>query len=195
MALREVTNIQHSTTARKKDFHVRILNEYAPIKNEHLSTQEKQRRRQQGHTNLDLWVQGDLYPNDPSSHYPPLFSDIPSFLQFVGEGENGLLGYCKRLNMSDDNTVKFLHAHLQSLYTNLDDTQSSLQSAQNHILQLEDQAKAKEKQLEKLKDTISRMKITPMGARERKRPFTDIQALAMGGGARKRRVLATRYGF
>ena len=29
MALREVTNIQHSTTARKKDFHVRILNEYA----------------------------------------------------------------------------------------------------------------------------------------------------------------------
>ena len=97
--------------------------------------------------------------------------------------------------MSDDNTVKFLHAHLQSLYTNLDDSQSSLQSAQDHILQLEDQAKAKEKQLEKLKDTISRMKITPMGARERKKPFTDIQALAMGGGARKQRVLATRYGF
>ena len=91
--------------------------------------------------------------------------------------------------------MKFLHAHLQSLYTNFDDTQSSLQFAQNHILQLEDQAKAKETQLEKLKDTISRMKCTPMEAREHKRPFTNIQALAMGGGARKRRVLATRYGL
>ena len=105
MALRDDTNIQHSTTARKKDLHVRILNEYAPIKHEHLSTQEKQRRRQQGHTNLDLWVQGDLYPKDPSSHYPPSFSDISSFLQFVGEGENGLLRYCKRLSMSDANTM------------------------------------------------------------------------------------------
>ena len=38
MALREVTNIQHPTIAKKKDFHVHILNEYAPIKNEHLST-------------------------------------------------------------------------------------------------------------------------------------------------------------
>ena len=144
---------------------------------------------------MDLWVQGDLYPNDPSSDYPPSFSDILSFLQFIGEGENGLLGYYKRLNMSDVNTMKFLHAHLQSLYTNLNDTRSSLPSAQNHILQLKDQAKAKETQVERLKDTISRMKSTPMGAREHKRPFTDIQALAMHGGARKRRVLATRYGF
>ena len=155
MALREVTNIQHSTTMKKKDLHVHILNEYAPTKNESLSTQERQTRRQQGHTNLDLWVHRDLYPNDLSSHHPPSFFDIPSFLQFIGEGENGLLGYCKRLNMSDVNTVTFSHAHLQSLYTNLDDTQSSLQSAQSHILQLEDQTKAKEKQLEKLKDTIS----------------------------------------
>ena len=53
-------------------------------------------------------------------------------------------------------------------------------------MQLEDQAKSKETQLEKLKDTISRMKRTPMGVRERKRPFTDIQALAMGGGACKK---------
>ena len=42
---------------------------------------------------------------------------------------------------------------------------------------------------------MSRMKSTPMGARVHKRPFTNIQALAMGGGARKQRVLATRYGF
>ena len=33
------------------------------------------------------------------------------------------------------------------------------------------------------------MKSTPMGARERKRPFTDIQVLAMGGGARKEESL------
>ena len=97
--------------------------------------------------------------------------------------------------MSDVNTMQFLHAHLQSLYTNSNVTQSSLQSTQNQILKLEDQAKAKETQVEKLKETISQMKSTPMGARERKRPFIDIQALAVGGGARKWRVLAIRYGF
>lgn len=73
--------------------------------------------------------------------------------------------------------------------------QSSLQSAQNHILQLEDQAKAKETQVEKLKETISWMKSNSMVARECKRSVTNIQALIVGGGARKWRVLATRYGF
>ena len=136
MALREVTNIQHSTTARKKDLHVRILNEYAPIKHEHLSTQEKQRRRQQGHTNLDLWVQGDYIPTI-LHRFILLYSLI--FLPFYNllERENGLLGHCKRLNMSDANTMQFLHVHLQSLYINLNVAQSSLQSTQNHILQLE----------------------------------------------------------
>ena len=50
---------------------------------------------------MDLWVDDNLYTKDPSSHYYPPFFDILSFVQFIWEAEDGLLGYHESLNMSD----------------------------------------------------------------------------------------------
>jgi len=53
-------------------------------------------KRKGGDTNLDLWLDGSIYPAD-SRGKRPKFTDIRSLLEFVGEGENGLLGYTSNL--------------------------------------------------------------------------------------------------
>lgn len=53
----------------------------------------------QGAKAIDLWIDGNLYPPDPISGAPPPFKSIASFFKFVGDGFNGLLGYCRRLHM------------------------------------------------------------------------------------------------
>ena len=80
MALRDITNNIDSRIVKKVNLHVRVLNEYAPIKNERLTAQEKEARRQQCRTNVDLWVDGYLYPKDSLLHCCPPFTGIPSFI-------------------------------------------------------------------------------------------------------------------
>ena len=46
---------------------------------------------------MDLWLDGSIYPPDPTSSQSPSFFGLTSFFKFLYEGENGLLGYCKRL--------------------------------------------------------------------------------------------------
>ena len=53
--------------------------------------------------------------------------------------------------------------------------------------------KEKTNTIVQLQNTIQRMKETPLGARECKQIFSSIETLAPDGGARKRRVLATRW--
>lgn len=52
---------------------------------------------------------------------PPTFQFVPSFLKYVGEGHEGLLGYCNRINCSDS-LSRFARMHLpvvQDAYENL----------------------------------------------------------------------------
>lgn len=53
-------------------------------------------KRRAGNTNLDLWLDGKLYPAN-SFGKRPKFVDVKSVLGVFGEGENGMLGYTKSL--------------------------------------------------------------------------------------------------
>ena len=47
--------------------------------------------------NLDLWVEGELYPVEHMSKSPPNFKIITRLCQFVCHGKSVLLGYCRSL--------------------------------------------------------------------------------------------------
>lgn len=47
-------------------------------------------RRRARETHLDLWIDGSLYPRDPSSGKRPKFQSPAQLLEYVAEGENGL---------------------------------------------------------------------------------------------------------
>ena len=53
--------------------------------------------RESGAKNLDLWVEGELYPVDPMSKSHPYFKTITGLCRFVCHGESGILGYCRSL--------------------------------------------------------------------------------------------------
>ena len=96
MVLSNITNIPTSSHRQTCSARVSLLEEYAPTK--HTDPQNLSEHRAAGQKNVDLWVDGRLYPNDPVAHYHPTFHNLSTFLQFVGRGENGLLGYYKRLS-------------------------------------------------------------------------------------------------
>ena len=52
----------------------------------------------QGLKAIDLWIDGNIYPLDPIFGAPPPFKNITMFVKFVGDGFNGLLGYCRILH-------------------------------------------------------------------------------------------------
>lgn len=101
-ALQDVTNTSGVSRKRFVDVHVRVPEEYACCKRDYskesLAHHICHAQRLEGKKNVDLWVDGCLYPLDPPFQASPPFRDLSSFLQFVGEGEKGLLGYCKRLS-------------------------------------------------------------------------------------------------
>jgi hypothetical protein len=55
-------------------------------------------KRKAGDHNIDLWYDGTLYPLNPQMGAAPPFQDSKSFLCYLGDGENGLLGYAKSLS-------------------------------------------------------------------------------------------------
>ena len=58
-------------------------------------------KRESGASNIDLWVDGALYPHDPIDSRRPHFQSVSQLLEFVAEGKNGLLGYTERLRSRD----------------------------------------------------------------------------------------------
>ena len=72
-------------------------------------------KRKAGDTNIDLWLDGSIYPPDPSTEIPPTFRTLKSFLEFVCHGQAGLLGYVERLagpNGYSTNLVRILQQKL-----------------------------------------------------------------------------------
>ena len=68
-----------------------------------------------GDTNIDLWLDGAIYPTDPSTGMPPPFRTLKAFLEFVCHGQAGLLGYVERLsgpNGYNTNLVRILEQKL-----------------------------------------------------------------------------------
>ena len=103
----------------KQDIHLQLDEEYAPFfkrtctsKEDQLAIQEvMDLQRQMGAKNIDLWVQGSIYPLEPLSQLPPQFLGLTSFLKYVCEGTNGLWGYmCRVKNQSQQ-----LYMHMQRM--------------------------------------------------------------------------------
>ena len=97
MALRDVTNVPPYKAQ------VTIDGKYAPLiqrgkfLHEQVSKSCFLEKRKAGLTTLDLWMDGSLYPNDPRIGKRPKLNCLKDLLEFVEEGENGMLGYVKSL--------------------------------------------------------------------------------------------------
>jgi len=62
-------------------------------------------RRELQEKHLDLWVDGSLYPIDPITEKHPPFSFVKDVLEFIGDGENGFLGYIRNVERSTGSTA------------------------------------------------------------------------------------------
>ena len=75
-------------------------------------------KRKAGDTNIDLWLDGSIYPTDPSTGHPPAFKTLKAFLEFVCHGQAGLLGYVEKLagpNGYSTNDVRILQQKVLDL--------------------------------------------------------------------------------
>lgn len=167
--------------------HVELEREYEPLSKKNkpntLSSVSKANHRLQGNKNLDLWVDGRLYPKNPLQNSTPPFKDITTLLNFVGEGYNGLLGYTHHLEASS-NVLKLerdlLEKENNHLKQRMEQYVQKLRGQKETILVLE-------KQKEKL-----RLKQTSLGLRKRERKLRDYQQLKLKSGGIKKRIHAVK---
>ena len=98
MALRDVTN---TTGGYIPQIHMDA--KYLPLVRRgtridyHATRSSFARRRARGKTHIDLWTDGALYPEDPATKCAPEFRNLKQILQFICHGDDGLLGYTRRL--------------------------------------------------------------------------------------------------
>jgi len=71
--------------------------------------------RERGASNIDLWCDGSIYPHHPLTNKRPNFRSVSDLLQFVGDGNFGLLGYIESLKNSDS-TLQFVCTRLREKY-------------------------------------------------------------------------------
>ena len=62
------------------------------MKRSNLKVMKKEIKRMNKEHHLDLWIDGSIYPKDPITNTPPLFTNITNLLHFIGNGKDGLLG-------------------------------------------------------------------------------------------------------
>lgn len=105
---------------KKYDIHIKLDYEYRStisyigstgrkLINEGLKAQFREEKRKC----VDLWVDGMLYPVDPLTKRNIPSTNLCSFLRYVGDGEDGLLGYCRRLDSKTSIEVLQLKEKLQ----------------------------------------------------------------------------------
>ena len=156
----------------KVDLHVRVHQDYAVIGISNLI--QKHARRLEGCKNVDLWVDRNLYPPDPATQYPPSFNSLPSFLQFLGDGDNGLLRYCKRLSMLQNSDIAdFFSSQMLEMQHNysilLQQKQETIELLELQIAEAQFSKEYLEQMMSKYQQTLRKMKSTPVGNQERKR--------------------------
>ena len=82
-----------------------------------------QQERNAGEKNVDLWVDGCIYPPDPLTQRPPQFEGLTSFVKFACEGNEGLYGYTCRLVSQG---LAGVHQTLTNMQTRLQGNMQSL---------------------------------------------------------------------
>ena len=147
---------------RKVDLHIRASEEYGSSKKTlPTNAQAIQLRRIAREKNIDIWVDGKLYPFDPPLQANPPFHNISSFLQFVGDGEQGLLGYCKRLTTVGAWQNHMLFSQLQATQSVLVQCQDELKTSSEKIGEVLKEIEKKNAKIIKLEDMIKRLKSNP----------------------------------
>ena len=87
----DTTQVRERAQYRPDVYHLHVeLNwDYEPLckrnKPNIISEALKNSYRLQGHKNIDLWVDGKLYPVDSLRKSTPPFKNVTSLLQFVGD--------------------------------------------------------------------------------------------------------------
>ena len=174
-----------STSNRKFHMNIKLSPEYATWRSaNHMALRdanEAHRLRIEGKKNIDLWTDGSLYPKDPSTGRSPPFYSVHDLIRFVGDGMNGLLGYCTNLNQSSNDQLQII--------MNLN---TALISSKTLISGLEKRVKSLEETNVYLTTKLQNLKETPKGLRERVRQMKHIKALSDFSGARKKRMRLAR---
>lgn len=84
-------------------------------------------------TNLDLWVDGSIYPIDPTTDKRPKFRCIRSLLEYVGDGESGMLGYIENVGRGMQDSS----AHMTVMKVRLEELQKSHTTEHNKCRDLQ----------------------------------------------------------
>ena len=86
--------------------------------------------RMQGKRHIDLSIDGNLYLLDPITQTNPRFYTMHGLVWYVGDGMDGLLGYCNRLNHFQSATLQaceFRRAQLEQLACSANSTIVAMQ--------------------------------------------------------------------
>lgn len=211
MSLQDITN-----RPSKFRLHVDIEREYATLRSS-LSAPSMpnalHQLRMQGCKAVDLWTDGSLYPMDPCSGAPPSFRNITTLPRFIGDGFNGLLGYCMRLHslFLDEAQKRIqtttLYQQLQCKYS------TEVNDLKQKVVDLTEQLKVQQRESKErfrsfvqvtdnyvqlqhstrnMRRRIDHFTNLPLGFHARKRKRQSLELLANKGGARKRRLRVTR---
>lgn len=209
MALQDITN-----KPSKYRLQVDLEIEYATLRSRHVAPNiSYDQLRMQGAKAIDLWVDGNLYPPDPISGAPPPFKNITTFVKFVGDGSNGLLGYCRRLHMLwlDEAAAKrqtqFAFDQLQaastkqinSLMQRIKELSEELEVQKNNLAdrvrtmdQFTDNYVRLQNSTRNLRRRVHHFTHLPIGYHARQRKRKAVGLLSKTGGACKRRIQTTR---
>lgn len=130
--------------------------------------EECQRLWSKGKKHIDLWSEGSLYPANPKTRRYPPFHTPHDLIFFVGDGDNGLLGYFSRLLESYNHQhVQFIHHFKSTILLN----EKQIKELENWIIQL--------------KKHFQIFKQTPIGLRERIKLMRGAQDLTNRSSQRK----------
>ncbi|MCO5567205.1 hypothetical protein L7F22_020893 [Adiantum nelumboides] len=206
MTLRDITNKQS-----KFRLHVDLDGEYATLRSTQTDAQlSTQQLRMQGCKAIDLWTDGRLYPIDPLSSTHPPFQTMTSMIRFIGDGWNGLLGYCIRLHSQSLNEAA-QRMQMQSALNQSNAKVHELTERIKALLEKESELKLnmeeRKKSFQRVSDNYVRLQYSTRNMRRRIDHFTNLQMgyharqrkrkalddLAKSGGAHKQRVRATRH--
>ena len=104
------TSDSHSTS--KFHMNIKLSPEYATTRslNQRVlrDVEEANKLQMEGKKHIDLWIDGSIYPRDPLTGRYLGFASIHDLVRFVGDGDNGLFGYCSRLSKSGSEHVNHL---------------------------------------------------------------------------------------
>lgn len=211
MALQDITN-----APAKFRLHVDLDREYATLRTCRIANTQAHlvQLRMQGSKALDLWTDGCLYPIDPLTNAPPSFQNITTLLRFVGNGFNGLLGYCLRLQSimlhesrrrrdievqleklqaSSSIEINGLREKVTELTKELTKQRLDAEERFSSFVRVTDNYVSLQHSARNMRRRIDHLTHLPIGCGLRKRKRRSVDMLAKKGGALKRRVRATRF--